>query len=109
MSDDPKLIEIVGGSEMLLKSVGLLRMKTVEEGEEKEKEGGGGTGEGEGTEEGISVSEKNGIVGIVLEVMEGGGWKRSYSELEEVVGRLEEEGKEKWKEKRREKGGGGRE
>ena len=42
---------------------------------------------------------------ILLEVVEGGGWKGSYSELEEVVGRLEEEGEKRWREeKRKEKG-----
>ena len=46
-------------------------------------------------EGGVSVREKNGIMGIVLEVVEGGGWKGSYSELEDVVGRLEEEGKKR--------------
>ena len=56
----------------------------------------------------MSVREKNAILGIVLELVEGGGWRGSYSELEEVVGRLEEEGKKRWIEKRGEKGRGGR-
>ena len=42
-------------------------------------------------------------------MVEGGGWKGNYSELEEVVCRLEEEGEKEWKErkgKRRGRGGG---
>ena len=99
MSEDGRVIEIIGGSEMIMKSVSLLRKKTKEDKEEGEEE--------EGEEEGICVSEKNGILGIVLEVVEGGGWKGDMKELEEVVGRLEEEGKKRWKEKRGEKGGRG--
>ena len=104
LSEDSEMIEIIRGSEMILKSVSFLRMKTIE-GDKEEKEGRkdiedeGGGGE---EEEGVSVFEKNGILGIVLEMVEGGGWKGSYSELEEVVGRLEEEGKKRWKEKREE-------
>ena len=103
MSEDERVIEIIGGSEMVLKSISLLRKKTNEDKEEDEEEGGG---EEIDEEEGICVSEKNGLLGIVLEVVEGGGWKGSYSELEEVMGRLEEEGKKRWMEKRGEKGRG---
>ena len=108
MSEDSRVIEIVGGSDIILTSVGILRMKTREEGKEEEKEeeeeGGGGR------KDWVSVSEKNGILEIVLDVVEGGGWKGKYEELEEVVNRLEEEGKKKWMEGRREKGkNGGRE
>ena len=65
--------------------------------------------EGKEEEEGVNVREKNGILGIVLEIVEGGGWRGSYSELEEVVGRLEEEGEKEWRERRKKKkrGGGG--
>ena len=85
---------------MILKSVWVLNKKTKEDNEEGEEE----------KDEGVCVSEQNGILGIVLEVVEGGRWKGEYEELEEVVGRLEEEGKKKWMEKRGEKGrGGGRE
>ena len=82
-------------------AVTILRRRTIGEGEGKEGK----------EEQGVSVREKNGILGILLEVVEGGGWKGSYEELEEVVGRLEEEGKKRWIEKRGEKGGrgGGRE
>ena len=96
MSEDCEMIRIVGGSEMILKSVSILRKKTIEEGDEAES--------------GVSVREKNGILGILLEVVEGGGWNGSYEELEEGVGRLEEEGEKEWRERRgkiREKGRGG--
>ena len=111
MSEDCRASGIIGGSEMILKSVSLLRRKTIEDREESGDGGGWGKegkegeeGEGEGEEEGVSVREKNGILRIVLEVVEGGGWRGSYSELEEVVNRLEEEGKKEWISKRREKG-----
>ena len=68
-----------------------------EEGEEEEEK--------EEEEEGVSVEEKRAMLGIVLEVVEGGGWKGSYSELEEVVGRLEEEGEKEWRERKRKRGG----
>ena len=60
-----------------------------------------GGSDSEGEEGGVSVSEKNGILGIVLEVVEGGGWRGEYLELEEVVGRLEEEGEKGWMERKR--------
>ena len=47
-------------------------------------------------------------MGIVLEVVEGGEWRNGYKELEEVVGRLEEEGEE-WRERKGNRGGGGSE
>ena len=65
-----------------------------------------GNGGREREEEGVSVVEKNGILGIVLEVVEGGGWIGEYSELEEVVGMLEEEGEKECRERKR-KGGRG--
>ena len=91
MSEDGRVMEIIGGSEMVLNSVSLLRKKTKEDKEESEEEGEGG----------ICVSEKNGILGIVLEVVEGGGWRGDYEELEEVVGRLEEEEEEERRRRRR--------
>ena len=55
------------------------------------------------------MREKNGLLGIVLEVVEGGGWKGSYEELEEVVGRLEKEGEKEWRERKgKKREGGGR-
>ena len=51
-------------------------------------------------EQGVSVMEKNGILRIVLEIVEGGGWRGGYEKLEKVVGRLEEEGEKKWRERR---------
>ena len=115
MSEDERVIGIVGGSEMILNSVSVLRKKTIEDREESDCGGGWGKGVKEGEEgeeegeereeeeEGVSVREKNGILAIVLEVVEGGGWMGEYGELEEVVSRLEEEGKKRWKEKREEK------
>ena len=94
MSEDSGVSGIVEGSEIIGKSVSLLRRKTKED-KEKSEEGE------EVEEEGICVSEKNGILGIVLEVVEGGGWKGSYEELEEVVGHLEEEGEKMWRERKR--------
>ena len=35
----------------------------------------------------MSVREKNGILRVVLEGVEGGEWRRGYEESEEVVGR----------------------
>ena len=100
MIDDSEVIELIGGSEMVGKSVSLLGMKTTEDKEmEATYRGCEDEDNEEGEEEkekgGVSVSEKNGILGIVLEVVEGGGWKGKYDELEEVVGRLEEEGKKR--------------
>ena len=111
ISADDRAVEIVGGSEMIGKSVSLLRRKTIEDkGELHYGECQSGEKEGEEEEEeGVSVLEKNGILGIVLEVVEGGGWKGSYEELEEVVGRLEEEGERGWRERRgKKREGGGR-
>ena len=103
VSKDDRYISMIGECEIIKDAVDILGRKTIGEGEEEGEEG-------REEEEGMSVREKNGILGIVLEVVEGGGWKGSYSELEEVVGRLEEEGKKRWMEKRGEKGrGGGRE
>ena len=90
VSKDERYISMVGECEIIRDAVSFLRRTTIE-------------GE-KGEEEGMSISEKNGILGIVLEVVEGGGWRGKYEELEEVVGRLEEEGKKRWIEKRREKG-----
>ena len=111
ISADDRAVEIVGGSEMIGKSVSLLRRKTIEDkGELHYGECQSGEKEGEEEEEeGVNVLEKNGILGIVLEVVEGGGWKGSYEELEEVVGRLEEEGERGWRERRgKKREGGGR-
>ena len=107
MGEDGGVIGIVGGSEMILKSVGILKQKTREEG----KNGGEMREEEEEEEEGVSVEEKNGILGIVLEGVEGGGWRGGYEELEEVVGRLEEEGEREWRERKEKREGknGGRE
>ena len=92
VSKDDRYISMIGECEIIRDAVNILGRRTI--------------GEGEEGEEGVSVREKNGILGIVLEVVEGGGWKGKYEELEEVVGRLEEEGKKRWKEKREEKGRG---
>ena len=104
VSKDDRYISMIGECEIIKDAVSILRRRTIGEGEEGEKEGEEGNGKECGEEEGVSVREKNGILGIVLEMVEGGGWKGSYSELEEVVGRLEEEGKKEWISKRREKG-----
>ena len=92
MSKDDRYISMIEECEIIRDAVSILGKRTIEEGEEGNKE------EGEG--EGVSVREKNGLLGIVLEMVEGGGWRGEYSELESVVGRLEEEGKKRWKEKR---------
>ena len=112
MADDMGVIEFIGRNETIMKGVSLLGMRTIDD-TEYDDEGGKEKGENEegregeteeGKEEGVSVREKNGILGIVLEVVEGGGWRGSYEELEELVGRLEEEGEKGWRERRREKG-----
>ena len=90
VSKDDRYISMIGECEIIRDAVDILGRRTI--------------GEGEEGEEGVSVREKNGILGILLEVVEGGGWKGKYEELEEVVGRLEEEGKKGWISKRREKG-----
>ena len=112
VSKDERYIRMIGESEIIVNGVSILGRRTIGDGEEGEEEGEEvkEKKEEEGKEEGVSVREKNGILGIVLEVVEGGGWRGSYEELEEAVGRLEEEGKKRWMEKRREEGGrGGRE
>ena len=89
---------MIGECEIIRDAVSILGRRTIVEEE--------GRGEGE-EEEGVSVREKNGILGVVLEVVEAGGWKGRYEELEEVVGRLEEEGEKEWRERKgkREEGG----
>ena len=106
VSKDDRYINMIGECEIIRDAVSILRRRTIGDGEEGEEEEREEREEGKGKEEGVSVREKNGILGILLEVVEGGGWKGSYSELEEVVGTLEEEGKTKWKQKRAEKGRG---
>ena len=101
MCDDSGVIGRVGGSEKILKSVSFLRMKTIEDGEKE--------GDRRDIEDGMSVSEKNGLLGVLLEVVERGGWKGGYEELEEVVGKLEEEGENAWRERNRKREGRGRE
>ena len=117
IGEDERIIGSVMESEMMGKCVYILSRKTIES--ERSKDGITSSSsssssssaeqkkeeEEEEEEEGVSVSEKNGILGIVLEVVEGGGWKGSYSELEEVVWRLEEEGEKEWRERKK----GGRE
>ena len=113
VSKDDRYISMIGECEIIRNAVSILRRRTIGEGEEEEgKEGEEAKeGEKEEEEEGVSVREKNGLLGIVLEVVEGGAWKEEYEQLEEVVGQLEEEGKKRWMEKRGKKGGrgGGRE
>ena len=102
VSKDDRYIRMIEECEIIRDAVHILERRTIgkgEQGEERKEEG-----KEEEEEEGVSVSEKNGILGIVLEIMEGGGWRGEYKELEEVVGKLEEEGKKGWMEKRREKG-----
>ena len=84
MREDETVIGILSESDMMWWSVSLLGWKTMEE----EEVGGDGRGEG------VSVREKVGILRLVLAVVRGGQWRGGYSELENVVGRLEEEGKE---------------
>lgn len=122
-------LRIVSESEIIWRSISLLSSKTLEEEEEEEDDRGDGTIQFESADNslngstmtennksiyisedvngsprgGVSVREKVEILKIVLEVMEGGGWIADYSELKEVVGRLEDEGKEgrrgkEWKE-----------
>ena len=86
VSKDDRYISMIGECEIIRDAVDILRRRTIREGEEEEE---------------VSVREKNGILGILLEVVEGGGWRGSYSELEEVVGRLEEEAKKRWMERSR--------
>ena len=101
VSKDDRYINMIGECEIIRDAVDILRRRTIGEGEgEGEEEGKEGREEGR-AEEGVSVREKNGILGIVLEVVEGGGWKGKYEELEEVVGRLEEEEEEERRRRRR--------
>ena len=93
MSEDESVIKIVVEGELMQKCISVLKLRTIDDEEEGK--------EGEEEEAGVRVGEKNGILGIVLEVVEGGGWKRGYEELEEVVGRLEEEGEQQWRERRK--------
>ena len=107
VSKDDRYINMIG---IIKDAVSILRRRTIGEEEEGEKEGEEGNGREGGEEEsekGVSVREKNGILGIVLEMVEGGGWKQSYSELEEVVNRLEEEGEKEWRERKGKRGGRG--
>ena len=96
MSKDDRYLNMIGECEIIRNAVSILRRRTIGEGEEGEEgeEGKEGKEKEDGKEEedeaGVSVSEKNGLLGIVLEVVEGGVWKGGYSELEEVVSRLEE-------------------
>ena len=94
VSKDDKYISMIGECEIIRDAVTILGRRTIEEGKEGE--------ERKEEDEGMSVSEKNGILGIVLEVVEGGWWRGGYSELEEVVSRLEEEGEKEWMKRRRE-------
>ena len=95
VSKDDRYISMIGECDIIRDAVDILRRRTIGEGEEKEEKEEG--------EEGVSVREKNGILGIVLEMVEGGGWKGSYEELEEVVGRLEEEGEKEWRERKKDR------
>ena len=101
MSKDERYISMIGECEIIRDAVSILRRRTIGEGEEEEE---GREGE---EEEGVSVREKNGISGIVLEMVEGGGWRGKYEEVEEVVGRLEEEGEKEWRERKGKRGGRG--
>ena len=113
IGEDENILGIIRDSGLLGKCVSLLRSRTVESQKSDEKktmmECAEGSMENEEQEEGVSVFEKNGVLGIVLEVVEGGGWVGGYEELEEVVDRLEEEGEKEWREKKRKKEGGGNE
>ena len=91
MSKDGAFINVLGECEIIRNAVSILGRRTIEEGERTEEE----------EEVGVSVREKNGILGILLEVVEGGVWKGGYEELEEVLGRLEEEGKKEWRERKK--------
>ena len=93
VSKDDRYINMIRECEIIRNAVSILRRRTIGEGEETEEKEEG--------EEGVSVREKNGILGILLEIVEGGGWKGRYEELEEVVGRLEEEEEEERRRRRR--------
>ena len=96
LSKDDRYISMIGECEIIRDAVATLRRRTIGEGEEEEEE-----------EEGVSVREKNGILGILLEMVEVGGWRGGYEELEEVVGRLEEEGEKEWRERKGKREGRG--
>ena len=135
IGEDEGILGIIRDSGLLEKWVCILRSRTVEGKRRSDEKSGGGNGNSEGMsaavsssssslthlsgngrmegeleeEEGVSVFEKNGILGIVLEVIEGGGWMGEYAELEEVVSILEEEGEKEWRERKRKKEVGGNE
>ena len=86
VSKDDRYISMIGECEIIRNAVSILRRRTIGEGEEGEEgeEGKEGKEKEDGKEEedeaGVSVSEKNGLLGIVLEVVEGGGWKGKYED-----------------------------
>ena len=88
---DERVLREVGESIVIQGCVEKLGLPTVEHGRR----------DGTEEEEGVSVEEKSALLGIVLEVVEGGMWKGGYEELEEVVGRLEEEGEKGWRERKK--------
>ena len=90
---DERVLREVGESIVIQGCVEKLGLPTVEHGRR----------DGTEEEEGVSVEEKSALLGIVLEVVEGGMWKGGYEELEEVVGRLEEEGEKGWRERKKER------
>ena len=100
--------QILAKSELIQNVISLLNTRTIENpplsGDRDTPSSFSESASPSGEEEGVSVGEKNGALGIVLEIVEGGGWKGDYSELEEAVSRLEEEGEKEWRE-RRKKGG----
>ena len=55
----------------------------------------------------MSVAEKNGLLRILLEVLEEGEWEGDEEEMEIVLCELEEEGERRWKEEKK-KGNKGR-
>ena len=103
---DENIVRIVGESEMIRECVHSLGMKTFDVNQVRDESMNTEEEDGVNGEEGVSVSEKNGILGIVLEVVEGGGWKGGYEELEEVVSGLEEEGEKEWRDRKKKRRGG---
>ena len=68
VSKAERYVSMIGECEIIRDAVSILGGRTI---------GAGVEGEVRtvGEEEGLTVAEKNGILGILLEVVEGGGWK----------------------------------
>ena len=119
IGEDDTVLGIIGNSELIGKCVSILGSRTTEDIGSSGRVNSPASSvsssssfqildrnRGMKGNEGVSVSEKNGMLGILLEVVEGGGWRGKYSELEAVVSQLEEEGEKEWRDRKGKRGGG---